>query len=152
VGGGFTLLPTILPQAQVGRLKVPRPIRANCFDCPGKCSNIETSQNRFWIDFESILEPIWGNLGLRFRPPTGSKMHFGLEASVNITANVRQPRNTVNIGSRSTCVVCVFPCAYTKNRLLELRLLSFFRLLLQDAFGWPPRRLLNTIFFKNYYF
>ena len=67
-----------------------------------------------------------GPYGLLFWSPTGSNMHFRLNASVNITTNVRQPPNTINIGSRSTCATCVLPCTCTKNRNFQLHLLYFF--------------------------
>ena len=148
MGGGFTLLPTLLPWAQLGAGNPTRPNRPNCFDCLLKSANIETSLNRFYIGFEAILGPIWCPLGLHSWPPTASNIPSMLIASVNATANARQPRGTVNIGTRSTCAVCVFHRKCTKNRLLDVSVLPFLATSLASRFRMASKTRLGHDFLR----
>ena len=127
----------------------PPPNLPNWSDCPFQCSNIETSQNRFYKDFEAVLGRIWGRFGVHLWPPAASNMQSMLNASVNATANDLQQRCTVNIESRSTCVLCVFHCKCTKNRLLGLSMLAFLATSLASRFRMASKMRLGHDFLRK---
>ena len=141
MGGGFTLLPTLLPWAQLGRGKLSRPVRAPSSACLSKSANIEIAKNLILGDLEAVLAPIKGPLGLHFWLPTASSIQSMLDPSANTTTKKRQPRDTVNIGSRSTCAVCVSHGTCLENRCRDLSMLcllgTFLAIRLKSATKTP---------------
>ena len=63
--------------------------------------------------------PLGGHFGLR----STSRLRSVLSSCVNLTTQWRQPRDTVNIGSRSTCAVCVSHGTCLENRCRDLSML-----------------------------
>ena len=149
MGGGFTPLPTLPPWAQVDRPKVPRPTQAKCSDCRSLCPTTATSQNCFFVVFDAVLEAIWGGLGLHFLPPAACNIQSILNAGVKASANVSQPRNTVNSWSRSTCKQCVSHCKYVENRLKDPSRLPCWATLLARRFRMASKTRLEHDFFGN---
>ena len=83
MGGGFTLLPTLLPQAQLGPLKVPHPVLGRGSDRPKKQLNFQTPKNRLRTASRALLGPTWSDFGAQLGlkpPPICSKVGFQVPA------------------------------------------------------------------------
>ena len=152
MGGGFTPLPTLLPQAQLGAANGTQPVLGKVSDCLKQLlyfPNPEKStSHRFPGALGANLERFWSPTW----PQTSSIMQPSWVSSADSSSKYRQPRSTVNKRSRATSPGPADHSKTSKNRSQDASIWRFLSIPFQNGLEALPRGLLETIFFEMYDF
>ena len=102
MGGGFTLLPSLLPQAQLGALNGTRPVLGRVSDCLKQLLYFPNPEKSTSHRFPGALGANLERFGSPTWPQTSSNMQQSWISSANSSSKYRQPRSAVNNTSRAT--------------------------------------------------